>query len=181
MEAEVAPCARDVAYRAQHVVDRVSWHVQIAGNSGIQGGPEAIASQSMPYIQGWMDAVTEVQPELLEPMGAELSQLLCEDNPNDAERLVVARMVLHAGPRMLSAGPGLRCALRHEQREDVVLWAFLDAWAAARLPSIPEWEAWQARATDPRTARRFRSRESRRDRLPQPATSSHETANPQNE
>jgi hypothetical protein len=126
------------------------------------GGPEAVANAADPYMHGWMDAITEAGPELLEPMAVSASELLCAGESSDAEIIMFARMLIHAGERMSGMRAGMQCVLRRRTSEDVVMWAVLDAWSRARFAPTDEWRTWRERASDERTIRRFEPWDSRR-------------------
>ncbi len=135
----------------------MSWQIRVLEETGapLDGGPEAVANSVDPYVQGWMDSITETNPELLPEMGVRVSDILCNQTPSAAEEIMFARVLMHAGPRMDTMRAGLDCVLRRQQDEDVVLWTTLEAWRRAELAPSPDWEAWRSRATDERTTRRF--------------------------
>jgi hypothetical protein len=153
--------------RARHAANRISWRARLAAGdvASLEGGVEGAANAIDQYVHGWLDSVTETQPELLEPLGSHLSRLLCEENPSEVETLVVARVLLHAGSRMQTLEQGMRCVLRRHRSEDVVLWGVLDAWTHAGLGATREWDDWRQRASDTRTLRRLGLAPQARSRL----------------
>jgi hypothetical protein len=56
-------------------------------------GAEAAANQAYVYLQGWLDGVVRVAPDLVDELATEVERSLCTDDTSDAELMVMSRLL----------------------------------------------------------------------------------------
>jgi hypothetical protein len=125
--------------------------------------PEAAANQTFVYLQGWLDGVMRLAPDLVDELALEVEQSFCAEATSAAELIVMSRVV-QAMPELANPG-GFECLFARSPKEDAVLWAALDAFQLSGLPKSPTLERIEQNATDPRTKRRFLSPEAQRQSI----------------
>jgi hypothetical protein len=130
---------------------------QIQRSVGIVGDePETAANHSWPYFQGWIDAVQSIDPGLADAMSDDFDAALCDGSTSGAEKLVLLRLA--SEEPMFATQRGLACVISSqiaEKKEDVVLWAGLEAWRSAKLSVSPELERLANSSKEKRTQRRL--------------------------
>jgi hypothetical protein len=103
-------------------------------------GTEAAANHVLPYLEGWMDAALQLDPNLADDMSAHIDSLLCDKTSSEIEKLTLLRM--SAQEPLFATERGLRCVISEHTtgglKEGLVLRAGLEAWSAARLPVSDE-------------------------------------------
>jgi len=125
---------------------------------GWEEGPEASANAVRPYLQGLADGVKQSSPAVKAAFTDEFTERLCRGSLADDELIAMAylgqEMPEITGPRAFD------CVFsRRGKQEDVVLWYMLDAWRLSGQEKSAAIAQIQRTATDPRTLRRFMSRE----------------------
>jgi len=165
-DAGVQPDRGQTFQRADRLVDLLKQRVgTLPPAEAHANGVEGVANATDEYLRGWADALEAGAPELLNDTAHEIERELCDGSLTDAQTIVYLRFVLReAATRGPVLDRGLRCVLGRRTQEDVVLWTALEAWSKSDLAAAPEWAAWAARATDPRTRRRLGTWSARGDR-----------------
>jgi hypothetical protein len=119
--------------------------------------PETAANLEIGFLTGWIDAIRHTSPELIDELRGLIRSKLCSGEP-PAEELILTAYLLQRLPESISQD-GLDCFFDQHSKEDAPLWYMLDAWRLAGMPATPAITALPARASDPRTLRRFESPE----------------------
>jgi len=119
-----------------------------------EGGANAVR----PYLQGVADAVRQSAPSVKAAFTDEFTERLCRGSLKDDELITMAYLGLEmpeiTGPRAFD------CVFsRRGNQEDAVLWYMLDAWRHSGQERSTAIAQIQRTATDPRTQRRFLTRE----------------------
>jgi hypothetical protein len=139
--------------QSRDLLGLIRQQIAIAQRTNPGGHPEAIANQSLGYLQAWVDTVMRVAPDMVDELAAEVEGVLCADGAPPAERIAMSR-VLMAIPEL--ANPrGFDCAFAKHPEEDIALWYALDAWRASGLPRPAALDAIARAAQDERTLERL--------------------------
>jgi hypothetical protein len=115
--------------------------------------PEAIANQSLLYVEAWTDTVARLGPDMLDELAAELEADLCAADTRPAELVTIGR-ILAKLPELANAA-GFECVFSRQPAEDIALWSLLEAWRASGLPKSAAMASIERRATDKRTLDRL--------------------------
>ncbi len=121
--------------------------------------PEMVANTLQPYLTGWIDAVRRAAPELAPQLQIDVGEALCKKDTSDEELIALSR-ISAAMPAILDSS-SIDCVLASRQKEDIVVWTMLDAWAQSGMARTEQVEALARRATDPRTLARLKPLEQR--------------------
>ncbi|MGC4070181.1 MAG: hypothetical protein QM784_37085 [Polyangiaceae bacterium] len=120
--------------------------------------PIVRAQFAEPYVKGLADALRDGDPESLAELASRTTDTLCASEVSENQTILLAQLGKHL-PSVITS-KAVDCFLRNAKgKEDMNLWAMLDAWrenGQERLPAIDELERT---ATDPRTRQRFLSPE----------------------
>lgn len=119
--------------------------------------PEDTAQHMGRFAEGWAEALMVLAPELVEEeVSATISEGMCDPETSDAELMVLSHLD-RALPDTLKAG-AVDCVIDRKQ-ENLALWTVLDSWRRTGKPLTPAMQALAQNAQDPRTKRRFMSRD----------------------
>jgi hypothetical protein len=135
--------------------------------------PEATANRIDEYLRGLSDALLRTAPDLADSLSTKVEARICTAETSATKLMVLSRF-MHSMPEVASE-KAFDCAVSRNPEENVVLWAMLDAWRDSGLPKSDALARMQSAARDPRTQRRFLSREEEmRIRLAPPSPESDE-------
>jgi hypothetical protein len=124
---------------------------------GWDDGPEASANLIRPYLKGLVEGVRQSSPAVQAAFVQEFTERLCRGGLGDDQLVAMAYLGMEL--------PGLtelrayECVFSQRKQEDVVTWYMLDAWRQSGQDKSPAIAELQRTATDPRTRRRFLTRD----------------------
>jgi hypothetical protein len=124
-----------------------------AAPSFMKGNPEGTAVDLGEYLRGWADAISRSNPETLREAARELEDRLCGVGLTPDHTMIIGRIGSFLPALMTERG--LECAFKQTDKEDVVLWALMDAWRNSGLPRPTALDRIEQTAKDERTRRRM--------------------------
>jgi hypothetical protein len=120
--------------------------------------PETSANAVRSYLQGMTDAVKQTSPAVRAALAEEFNDRLCGGSLRDDELITMAYLGLELPD--ITAPRGFDCVFTQRgEHEDAVVWYMLDAWRYSGHDKSAAIAQIERSATDPRTRRRFLSRE----------------------
>lgn len=126
-------------------------------------GIEPAANEMTPYLIGMVRALRTVDPKVVEALGQEIADDICNrPSTDDVDLMLYSRLM--TVDAALGSPRALNCAFTKHATEDVVLWSLLDAWNASGREPLPALGSLARHATDERTTRRFLSPEEQRQK-----------------
>jgi hypothetical protein len=116
-------------------------------------GIEAEGNSMVPYLEGALAMLRQLDPDLIPIMREQLADDVCKEGTTDREAMLYAKMVLLDGG--LGSPRAFECWFARHQGEDVLLWSMLDAWQSAGREKTPALARLGDSATDQRTKLRL--------------------------
>lgn len=151
------PCAAPAT--GERIATRIhDWVTQIADGVDPSVETETAASAFYDYLDGSVGSVIASAVDL-RPLAESTSNDLCASGTSAVARFLLLRVARHIALRGPGVRRGLECAIESATREDVMLWAALDAWRDGGFGESEAVERWRTAAVDERTTNRLLSNE----------------------
>ena len=121
----------------------------------VEGRPvEAQINGMHQYLVGVVETVRAIDPAIFKAMGEQYAHDICSGrNTSDQELMVFARLATLQAE--VGSDRALDCSLKLRAKEDIVMWALLDAWNNAGRPPLPALATIERNVADERTRSRL--------------------------
>lgn len=117
---------------------------------------ETRAVAALPFLSGMLKGAIQADPGIRTAFSQQFTRALCERELADDQAISVAHMATILPD--IATTQGMDCFFS-KAKEGAPFWAMLDAWRRSGLEKTRVLDRIQASATDPRTTRRFLSKE----------------------
>jgi hypothetical protein len=154
-DTEAVEAAEARVARVDFLLGEVFKQLEFQSRVGIKQA-EGRAATVVPYLNGMLKGAIQADPGMREAFSREFTTSLCDRQLEDDQVISVAQMAMILPD--ITTSQGVDCFFS-KAKEGVPFWTMLDAWRRSGLDSSPVLDAIRASATDPRTTRRFLSRE----------------------
>jgi hypothetical protein len=108
------------------------------GTPSAISNPEDATAMKRAFLSGWLDAVRYTSSSLIEGIGTELRDRLCQGVSNDAEGMFIAH-ILQMAPEVATP-EGFQCYFSQPPSAIVPLVTMLEAWRNSELAPVPALE-----------------------------------------